>query len=103
VADLLWDDVSSFFDPDLTASLPDVSIPDASGNSGPGPGPHGDQSPSVRHPTGQAPQPYLGCHAGKGRPAAGPRAAAQATSIWTGTITPSGNSPKREVRDEMLC
>jgi hypothetical protein len=30
VADLLWDDVSSFFDPDLMGSLPDVRVPDAS-------------------------------------------------------------------------
>lgn len=27
VADLLWDDVSCFFDPDLTGSLPDVRVP----------------------------------------------------------------------------
>jgi hypothetical protein len=31
VADLLWDDVKRFFDPDLMGSLPDVSVPDASG------------------------------------------------------------------------
>lgn len=30
VADLLWDDVSCFFDPDLTGSLPDLCVPDAS-------------------------------------------------------------------------
>lgn len=30
VADLLWDDVKSFFDPDLMGSLPDVRVPDAS-------------------------------------------------------------------------
>ncbi|BAU87731.1 hypothetical protein SLA_6865 [Streptomyces laurentii] len=30
MADLLWDDVSSFFDPDLMGSLPDVRVPDAS-------------------------------------------------------------------------
>lgn len=30
VADLLWDDVSCFFDPDLMGSLPDVRVPDAS-------------------------------------------------------------------------
>ncbi|MFF2963269.1 hypothetical protein ACFVT1_31075 [Streptomyces sp. NPDC057963] len=28
--DLLWDDVVSFFDPDLMGSLPDVVVPDAS-------------------------------------------------------------------------
>lgn len=28
--DLLWDDVSSFFDPDLMGSLPDIRVPDAS-------------------------------------------------------------------------
>jgi hypothetical protein len=30
MADLLWDDVSSFFDPDLMGSLPDVRVPNAS-------------------------------------------------------------------------
>jgi len=30
VADLLWDDVKCFFDPDLVGSLPDVRVPDAS-------------------------------------------------------------------------
>ncbi|MFD9339555.1 hypothetical protein ACFWBF_35010 [Streptomyces sp. NPDC060028] len=30
MADLLWDDVSSFFDPDLMGSLPDVRVPDCS-------------------------------------------------------------------------
>jgi hypothetical protein len=30
VADLLWDDVSCFFDPDLMGSLPDVRVPNAS-------------------------------------------------------------------------
>lgn len=30
VSDLLWDDVRSFFDPDLMGSLPDVRVPDAS-------------------------------------------------------------------------
>ncbi len=30
VADLLWDDVKGFFDPDLMGSLPDVRVPDAS-------------------------------------------------------------------------
>ncbi len=30
VADLLWDDVKCFFDPDLMGSLPDVRVPDAS-------------------------------------------------------------------------
>lgn len=30
VADLLWDDVKCFFDPDLMGSLPDMRIPDAS-------------------------------------------------------------------------
>lgn len=30
VADLLWDDVKRFFDPDLMGSLPDVRVPDAS-------------------------------------------------------------------------
>lgn len=30
VADLLWDDVSCFFDPDLMGSLPDLRVPDAS-------------------------------------------------------------------------
>ncbi|EFL19767.1 hypothetical protein [Streptomyces sp. C] len=30
MADLLWDDVSCFFDPDLFGSLPDVRVPDAS-------------------------------------------------------------------------
>ncbi|OEJ62296.1 hypothetical protein BGM19_34025 [Streptomyces agglomeratus] len=30
VADLLWDDVSCFFDPDLMGSLPDVRVPDCS-------------------------------------------------------------------------
>ncbi|MEU8780423.1 hypothetical protein [Streptomyces sp. NPDC048637] len=30
MADLLWDDVSCFFDPDLMGSLPDVRVPDAS-------------------------------------------------------------------------
>ncbi|PJM97854.1 hypothetical protein CG740_38860 [Streptomyces sp. CB01201] len=29
-ADLLWDDVKCFFDPDLKGSLPDVRVPDAS-------------------------------------------------------------------------
>ncbi|MFI9630256.1 hypothetical protein [Streptomyces sp. NPDC052042] len=29
-ADLRWDDVSSFFDPDLMGALPDVRVPDAS-------------------------------------------------------------------------
>ncbi|WP_328930567.1 hypothetical protein OG429_22115 [Streptomyces sp. NBC_00190] len=28
MADLLWDDVSYFFDPDLMGSLPDVRVPD---------------------------------------------------------------------------
>jgi hypothetical protein len=31
VADLLWDDVKRFFDPHLMGSLPDVSVPEASG------------------------------------------------------------------------
>ncbi|MFE5812877.1 hypothetical protein ACFQ6S_05545 [Streptomyces sp. NPDC056479] len=30
MADLLWDDVSDFFDPDLMGPLPDVRVPDAS-------------------------------------------------------------------------
>ncbi len=30
VDDLLWDDVSCFFDPDLMGSLPDLRVPDAS-------------------------------------------------------------------------
>ncbi|MGW8570608.1 hypothetical protein [Streptomyces niveus] len=30
MADLLWDDVSCFFDPDLMGSLPDVRVPGAS-------------------------------------------------------------------------
>lgn len=30
VADLLWDDVKCFLDPDLMGSLPDVRVPDAS-------------------------------------------------------------------------
>ncbi|MFF3950126.1 hypothetical protein ACFYYN_35700 [Streptomyces sp. NPDC001902] len=30
MADLLWDDVSSFFDPDSMGSLPDVRVPDVS-------------------------------------------------------------------------
>jgi len=30
MADLLWDDVSSFFDPDAMGSLPDVRVPDVS-------------------------------------------------------------------------
>jgi hypothetical protein len=30
VPDLLWDDVKSFFDPDLMGALPDVRVPDAS-------------------------------------------------------------------------
>ena len=30
VADLLWDDVSSLFQPDLMGSLPDVRVPNAS-------------------------------------------------------------------------
>ncbi|WP_351231319.1 hypothetical protein [Streptomyces sp. NPDC002133] len=30
MADLLWDDVSCFFDPDLMGSLPDLRVPDAS-------------------------------------------------------------------------
>ncbi|MET8717854.1 hypothetical protein ABZV52_32400 [Streptomyces sp. NPDC004735] len=30
MADLLWDDVKRFFDPDLMGSLPDVRVPDAS-------------------------------------------------------------------------
>ncbi|MFJ9669145.1 hypothetical protein ACIRPP_31840 [Streptomyces sp. NPDC101219] len=30
MADLLWDDVKCFFDPDLMGSLPDVTVPDAS-------------------------------------------------------------------------
>ncbi|MEU9602744.1 hypothetical protein AB0E06_38885 [Streptomyces sp. NPDC048109] len=30
MADLLWDDVKCFFDPDLMGSLPDVSVPGAS-------------------------------------------------------------------------
>ncbi|MDR6981362.1 hypothetical protein J2X68_008105 [Streptomyces sp. 3330] len=30
MADLLWDDVSSFLDPDLMESLPDMRVPDAS-------------------------------------------------------------------------
>ncbi|GHH63181.1 hypothetical protein GCM10018775_80510 [Streptomyces umbrinus] len=30
VADLLWDDVSCFFDPDLMGSLPDVRVPNTS-------------------------------------------------------------------------
>ncbi|MEU6532785.1 hypothetical protein ABZ869_26760 [Streptomyces sp. NPDC046928] len=30
MADLLWDDVSSFFDPDLMGSLPDIRVPDTS-------------------------------------------------------------------------
>jgi hypothetical protein len=29
VADLLWDDVKCFFDPDLMGALPDVRVPDA--------------------------------------------------------------------------
>ncbi|MFD3729261.1 hypothetical protein [Streptomyces sp. NPDC058671] len=29
MADLLWDDVKCFFDPDLTGSLPDARVPDA--------------------------------------------------------------------------
>lgn len=33
VADLLWDDVKCFFDPDLMGSLPDVSVRDASGHN----------------------------------------------------------------------
>lgn len=31
VADLLWDDVSCFFDPDLMGTLPDVRVPNTSG------------------------------------------------------------------------
>ncbi|MEU5137479.1 hypothetical protein [Streptomyces californicus] len=31
MADLLWDDVKCFFDPDLMGSLPDVRVPDALG------------------------------------------------------------------------
>ncbi|MFG2508587.1 hypothetical protein ACGFOW_24115 [Streptomyces rubiginosohelvolus] len=30
MADLLWDDVKGFFDPDLMGSLPDMRVPDAS-------------------------------------------------------------------------
>ncbi|MEV8328438.1 hypothetical protein [Kitasatospora sp. NPDC056731] len=30
MADLLWDDVKCFFDPDLMGSLPDLRVPDAS-------------------------------------------------------------------------
>ncbi|MFE0348890.1 hypothetical protein [Streptomyces griseoluteus] len=30
MADLLWDDVKGFFDPDLMGSLPDARVPDAS-------------------------------------------------------------------------
>ncbi|MFD8261601.1 hypothetical protein ACFV19_22295 [Streptomyces griseoluteus] len=30
MADLLWDDVSCFFDPDLMGALPDLRVPDAS-------------------------------------------------------------------------
>ncbi|MBB4987545.1 hypothetical protein [Streptomyces nymphaeiformis] len=30
MADLLWDDVKCFFDPDLMGSLPDVRVPDVS-------------------------------------------------------------------------
>ncbi|MFD5445738.1 hypothetical protein [Streptomyces tendae] len=30
MADLLWDDVKCFFDPDVMGSLPDVRVPDAS-------------------------------------------------------------------------
>ncbi|MFD3880648.1 hypothetical protein [Streptomyces microflavus] len=30
MADLLWDDVKCFFDPDLMGALPDVRVPDAS-------------------------------------------------------------------------
>ncbi|MFD9442313.1 hypothetical protein ACFWBR_29945 [Streptomyces sp. NPDC060006] len=30
MADLLWDDVKSFFDPDLMGSLPDVLVPETS-------------------------------------------------------------------------
>lgn len=30
VSDLLWDDVKSFFDLDLTGSLPDMRVPNAS-------------------------------------------------------------------------
>ncbi|MFF3712379.1 hypothetical protein [Streptomyces phaeochromogenes] len=30
MADLLWDDVKAFFDPDLMGSLPDVLVPDTS-------------------------------------------------------------------------
>ncbi|GGY13773.1 hypothetical protein [Streptomyces xanthochromogenes] len=30
MADLLWDDVSCFFDPDLMGTLPDLRVPDAS-------------------------------------------------------------------------
>ncbi|MFJ9713471.1 hypothetical protein [Streptomyces sp. NPDC101234] len=30
MADLLWDDVKCFFDPDLVGSLPDVRVPGAS-------------------------------------------------------------------------
>ncbi|MEW2372632.1 hypothetical protein AB0940_25210 [Streptomyces sp. NPDC006656] len=30
MADLLWDDVRCFFDPDLMGSLPDLRVPDAS-------------------------------------------------------------------------
>ncbi|MER6677549.1 hypothetical protein [Streptomyces sp. NPDC000983] len=30
MADVLWGDVSAFFDPDLMGSLPDVRVPDAS-------------------------------------------------------------------------
>lgn len=30
MADLLWDDVKSFFDPDLMESLPDVVVPETS-------------------------------------------------------------------------
>ncbi|MET9874754.1 hypothetical protein ABZZ36_09030 [Actinacidiphila glaucinigra] len=30
MADLLWDDVSAFFDPDSMGSLPDVRVPDVS-------------------------------------------------------------------------
>ena len=33
VADLLWDDVKCFLDPDLMGSLPDVRVPDLSANS----------------------------------------------------------------------
>ncbi|MEU9337097.1 hypothetical protein AB0D49_28680 [Streptomyces sp. NPDC048290] len=30
VVDLLWEDVSGFFDPDVVGSLPDVRVPDSS-------------------------------------------------------------------------